>query len=226
MNKNYYKAYDKRYKQVHDNNILWSSSHPTLEVMDVINRNGITKEDKILDLGCGEGRDAIYLLDNGYNLLAIDYSQNVINKCNEITYDKYINEFRQFDIIEDKLDEKFKFIYSVAVVHMFVDSVHRRKYFDFIYDHLEKNGIAFITTMGDGEEKYESNINDAFNDVKRINVNTDEEIIVAATSCKIVDWNQLEKELKDSKLLIREKWISDRIPDFNTSMCVVIKKVD
>ena len=101
----YYKAYEKRYKQMYELKELWEVSERTPEVINTILKYNINKNDKILELGCGEGRDAFYLLDNGYNLLAVDYSKTVINKCNELTNNKYVNNFRQFDLIEDKLDE-------------------------------------------------------------------------------------------------------------------------
>ena len=79
MNRNnYYKAYEKRYKQVYEKNMMWSSNSFTPEVMDIIKEFNISQKAKILDLGCGEGRDAIYLLKENYNVLAIDYSQTVI----------------------------------------------------------------------------------------------------------------------------------------------------
>lgn len=106
----YYKAYEKRYRQVYDKNTMWSSLKPTLEVLGTISEYNISKEDNILDLGCGEGRDSIYLLDNGYNVLALDYSMTVIDKCNEITNNKYKDNFKQFDIMVDNLDKKFKFV--------------------------------------------------------------------------------------------------------------------
>lgn len=68
---NYYKAYDKRYKQVYENGMLWTSNENTKDVMDVIEKYHISNKSKILDLGCGEGRDAIYLLNNGYNVLGL-----------------------------------------------------------------------------------------------------------------------------------------------------------
>ena len=137
MNRNnYYKAYEKRYKQVYEKNMMWSSNSFTPEVMDIIKEFNISKKAKILDLGCGEGRDAIYLLKENYNVLAIDYSQTVINKCNEITNNKFTKLFKQFDILEDKLNEKFDFIYSIAVLHMFVLEEHRNKYLNFIKTHL------------------------------------------------------------------------------------------
>ncbi len=224
MDDAYYKAYDKRYRQVHEKNTLWASFIPTLEVMDVINRFGINKNSKILELGCGEGRDAIYLLEHGYNVLGVDYSKEAIKKCNELSQNKYVNKFRQFDVIEDSLDGKFDFIYSIAVLHMFVDDCHRKKFLDFIREHLTDKGVAFIVIMGDGEEQYCSEKDEAFDDSKRVNINTGEEMTIATTSCRIVDWDYFMSELNNSNLLVKSHWFSDRIPDFNVSMCVVVSR--
>ena len=87
----YYKAYEKRYSQVYKTDSIWESNIPTKEVIDVIKKYNIKKDSKILDLGCGEGRDARYLLDNGYDVMAFDYSRSAINKCNELSNNKYIN---------------------------------------------------------------------------------------------------------------------------------------
>lgn len=152
MENEYYKAYDQRYKQVHEKNMLWATTKNTKEVIDVIEKYKISKRDKILDLGCGEGRDASFLLNEGYNVTAIDYSNEAINKCNELTNNKYQENFKQLDIFKDLLDDKFKFIYSIAVMHMFVLDIHRNKYLKFIYNHLEDSGLALICVMGDGKK--------------------------------------------------------------------------
>lgn len=147
MKSDYYKAYDKRYRKTYEDGYLWEIHKPTKEVINIINKYKINKSDKILDLGCGEGRDALYLLDSGYNVLAVDYSINVISKCNELSNNKYIDKFKQFDIFEDEINTKFDFIYSIAVIHMFIDENHRRKFYKFIYEHLNKDGKALIIAM-------------------------------------------------------------------------------
>lgn len=185
MKNDYYKAYDKRYRQTYENNSLWEISERTKEVIDTLKKYKITKNSNILELGCGEGRDAIYLLDNGYKVLGVDYSFAVIDKCNELTNYKYVNNFKQLDLIENSLNEKFDFIYSVAVIHMFVLDEHRNKFYNFIYDHLKDNGIALIISMGDGTLEINSDLEKAFDDTKRVNINTNKEIMVASTSCRV-----------------------------------------
>lgn len=192
--------------------------------MDVIDKYNINKNDKILDLGCGEGRDSIYLLDNGYNVLAVDYSINVINKCNELTNNKYINNFKQFDLIKDKLNDKYKFIYSIAVLHMFVEDNHRNSFYKCIYNHLEEDGIALIISMGDGVKEYKSNIEEAFNDAKRINTNNNVLVNVVSTSCCIKNIDNIKEEIENNELKILDISIVDDLPNFDKCICAVVSK--
>ena len=194
--------------------------------MEVIDKFNINKSNKILDLGCGEGRDSIYLLDNGYNVLAVDYSINVINKCNELINNKYINNFKQFDLIKDKLNDKFKFIYSIAVLHMFVEDNHRNSFYKCIYNHLEDDGIALIICMGDGVKEYKSNIEEAFNDVKRINTNNNVLVNVVSTSCCIKNIDNIKEEIENNELKILDISIVDDLPNFDKCICIVVKKIE
>ena len=121
MKKEYYEAYEDRYKDVYNNNMLWEIKDFSKDVVKVIEDYNITKNNSILEVGCGEGRDTIHLLNMGYhNILGIDYSKTVIAKCNELTNNKYVNNFKSLDIMKDKLNKKYDFIYSVAVIHMFL----------------------------------------------------------------------------------------------------------
>ena len=214
MKEDYYKAYEKRYSQVHQTGQLWEIHKSSREVIDTINEYNITKDDKILDLGCGEGRDAIYLLDNGYNVLAVDYSTSAIQKCNELTENKYKNSFKQFDLITDNIDEKFDFIYSIAVIHMFVNEKHRQKFYQFIYNHLKENGKALVIAMGDGKKEYSSDVNNAFLNSERININNNKKVLVANTSCKIKNMAGMIKEIKKGNLRIIKNEIVNDLPGF------------
>lgn len=58
MERKYYEAYDDRYQQVHSAGLQWFDQAPTPIVMEVIREFGITSGQSLLELGCGEGRDA------------------------------------------------------------------------------------------------------------------------------------------------------------------------
>ena len=59
----YYTAYEERYKTAHANGVSWSSDVSTPIVMDVIDRYKIHRGQKLLEIGCGEGRDSRTVLN-------------------------------------------------------------------------------------------------------------------------------------------------------------------
>ena len=133
---------------------------------------------------------------------------------------------KQFDLFSDSLDDKFKFIYSIAVLHMFVLDEHRDLFYKFIYEHLSNDGYCLISVLGDGKKEYVSDITTSFDERKRVVMNTGVMLDVVSTSCRIVNFSNLEKELRKNKLQIKEKWISNKIPEFSSSICIVITKND
>ena len=222
MKKEYYEAYEDRYKEAYDNNMLWEIKDFSKDVVKVIEDY---KNNSILEVGCGEGRDTIHLLNMGYhNILGIDYSKTVIAKCNELTNNKYVNNFKSLDIMKDKLNKKYDFIYSVAVIHMFLKEEHRNLFYKFIYEHLNDTGIALVISMGDGTSTYKSNIDDAFKKVVRKNINTNKEIMVTSTSCNIVDFDTFKEEIIRNNFKIIKCYISSDIPNFDKCICAIISK--
>ena len=54
----YYEAYNERYKKVHEEGIQWFCSESSPIVADIIAKYNIQPHMHLLELGCGEGRDA------------------------------------------------------------------------------------------------------------------------------------------------------------------------
>ena len=106
MKKDYYKAYDDRYKQVHEYSLQWASENPSQIVMDTILKYHITSDDKILEIGCGEGRDAICLLKKGYHVSATDVSEEVIH-YNRKKYPDYKDYFKVLYEGDEELQEEY-----------------------------------------------------------------------------------------------------------------------
>ena len=83
MQRKYYEAYDDRYTQIHGQGLQWFDDAPSAIVKETISAYGITPQHKLLELGCGEGRDALPLLAEGYDLIATDISHEAIRFCRE-----------------------------------------------------------------------------------------------------------------------------------------------
>ena len=78
MRQKYYEAYDDRYRQIHGQNLQWSSDQPSAIVARTMERFSISRVDALLEIGCGEGRDGAVLLREGYRHLATDISPEAI----------------------------------------------------------------------------------------------------------------------------------------------------
>lgn len=92
---------------------------------------------KILDIGCGEGRNSIHLSRLGYKVTGVDISQSAINLAKS-KESKCV--FYCMDALNNKLDEKFDVIIDFGLFH-FVPYEYREKYVDNIYSMLSNNGI-------------------------------------------------------------------------------------
>ena len=121
----YYEAYDDRYRQVHTENLQWFAEEPSEIVSQIIERYGIGKSASILEIGCGEGRDARPLLKENFCLWATDISPEAVSYCQKRD-PEHADHYRVLDCIGGHMDERFDFIYAVAVLHM--NAQHKRQY--------------------------------------------------------------------------------------------------
>ncbi|MBR3252190.1 MAG: class I SAM-dependent methyltransferase [Erysipelotrichaceae bacterium] len=217
----YYEAYDERYKIIHRKGHSWSSDSTTPIVMDTILKYSIAKEAPILEIGCGEGRDAFALLKAGYNLLASDISIEAISYCKRLR-PEYSSHFAVLDCINGFHESSYDFIYSIAVIHMLVEKDDRDAFYRFISEHLNGSGIALICSMGDGISESASDISKAFDIVER---NHESGLVnVPSTSLRMISLPSFEKELELNDLCIIEEGITESLPDFNTLLYAVVKK--
>ncbi len=219
-NRKYYAAYDERYKTAHAQGVSWSSNVSTPIVMEVIEKYNINHSQRLLEIGCGEGRDSRTVLEHGFQLTATDISSEAIAYCKE-KMPEYENQFSVLDCLSDELDEKFDFLFAIAVVHMLVPDEDRDGFYGFIRSHLTAGGIALICTMGDGEVERQSDIRSAFTLQERDHESG--KMMVAGTSCRMVSWNTFEKELSRNGFTILEKGMTSSLPDFNSLMYAVVR---
>ena len=135
MEKKYYEAYDDRYRAVHAKGVSWLSDRSTPIVLDTIGKYGVSRTDAILEIGCGEGRDARAVLDGGYGLLATDISEEAVSFCRK-RMPAYESSFQVLDCINGSHEGRYDFIYAVAVLHMLVLDEDRKAFYRFLYEHL------------------------------------------------------------------------------------------
>jgi len=83
---------------------------------------------KMLDLGCGKGADSMFFHYKGFQVTALDFSQNAISTFNQIQQEKglfisaLVKDFTEELIYED---ESFDVVYSRISLNYFTDEVTR-----------------------------------------------------------------------------------------------------
>ena len=198
----YYEAYDQRYSQVHERGLEWFGGAPTPIVGQMAEKYA-EKGGPVLEIGCGEGNDAAHLLEQGFNVLATDVSPAAVDFCKG-KYPQWAVRFRTLDCLKDKLDDRFGFIYAVAVLHMLVLDEDRQGMLTFIREHLAEDGAGLIVVMGDGDMQRATDISTAFDLQERTHQHSGQKMMLTSTSCRIVTRADFRAEIERAGLHIAE----------------------
>lgn len=102
---------------------------------------------KVLDVGCGEGKDAVFLARNGYVVSAFDITEKGIEK-GKILAERcgtYVNFFRA-DIMDFRIEEKYDIIFSSGVFHFIAPDL-RQGLMENLKDHTKDNGINVLNVF-------------------------------------------------------------------------------
>lgn len=220
MVEKYYLAYEDRYKQVHSNGSTWFSDNPTPELIDWITHFKIDKNDKICEVGCGEGRDTLNLSNLGYSVLGIDVSKSAVDKCIEIAKSKNLGaEFKVIDATEldKKLDYSYKWMYSIGTLHMLVKDNDRKNFLKSIYNRLEVGGHLLLVNMGDGINEKMTDIEEDFE--FRETLQNGEDIDVKVIPFRAVNLDNHSRELEDIGFKIDDIKITE---NQNYGKCITV----
>lgn len=101
---------------------------------------------KALDIGCGNGRNSLYLSTQGFNVTGIDISDNSINWANELS-ESYSN--KPYFVCESLFNfedehNSFDFINDSGCFHH-IKPHRRNNYFEFILKYLKDDGYFSMT---------------------------------------------------------------------------------
>jgi SAM-dependent methyltransferase len=78
---------------------------------------------ELLELGCGSGYDSVYLADRGFNVTAIDISEDVIELSKKIHATSKV-DFIATDFFQGTTDKKFDVIYDRGFLHNYKHRLH------------------------------------------------------------------------------------------------------
>ena len=95
---------------------------------------------RILDVGCGSGRDTLAFKDKGYQVEAIDYSAELVKKAKELTG----IEVRQQSFYELNESEKYDGIWACASL-LHCDRDFLPEVMGHIFKALKPNGVCYMS---------------------------------------------------------------------------------
>lgn len=96
---------------------------------------------RVLDIGCGEGKDAVFFAKCGYAVTAFDISESGIEKAKRLAeHNKVDVRFFKADVFDYRPDTEFDIIFSSGVFH-FIPPNERKDVCNSLKAHTSDNGI-------------------------------------------------------------------------------------
>ncbi len=149
--------YDKRYDT---EDYCWGLL-PNRICYDIMKLLPPIKPYRVLDMGCGEGKDAVFLAKCGYAVTAFDLSSQGIEKAKHLAEHNHVDvRFFKADLFDYNPDSEYDIIFSSGVLH-FIPQPRRRELCDNLKAHTAAGGInamnvfvrkPFITRSWDNPE--------------------------------------------------------------------------
>ena len=121
--------------------------------------NNLKAGQKVLDLGCGAGRHAIFLAENGFEAYGIDISENAILEAEKRTQEKNLSVVYKISSCESIPFEDEFFDALIAYGTIYYGDVYMVKHaIDEIFRLLTKGGKALIAVRSLEDYRYDSSL--------------------------------------------------------------------
>lgn len=135
--------YDKRYNR---EEYYWglTPNHICYDIMKILPP---IKPYRVLDIGCGEGKDAVFFAKCGYAVTAFDRSKQGIEKAKRLAeYNNVEVRFFEADILDYCIDVEYDIIFSSGVLHV-LPQAGRKKFCDSLKAHTSDDGINALNVF-------------------------------------------------------------------------------
>ncbi|WP_047866512.1 SAM-dependent methyltransferase [Rubrobacter aplysinae] len=104
---------------------------------------------RAVDLGAGEGRDAVLFAEHGLETLAVDISPNGLQKAERLARERGVRiDTRQGDVNSLQLGGRFDLVYSIGTVQ-YIEPEKRSERFGYLKERTVPGGINALLTFVD-----------------------------------------------------------------------------
>ncbi len=116
---------------------------------EIMRRKPPVKPWRVLDIGCGEGKDAVFLARNGYAVTALDAAESGLEKARRLAEENNVRvELFRADMNDYRVEREFDIIFSSGVFHYLLPE-NRADFTASLKAHTAGNGINVINVFAE-----------------------------------------------------------------------------
>lgn len=149
------RAYEERYRKVYEAGAAyWEEPIVTEALAQFLYEFNPPKGLIAIDMGCGEGRDSIFLAEKGLNVTSIDVSQTAVKRAREWAKREGLPiDFLIADVTNLPMkDETFDLAINIACLQMIINQSARDRHLREAYRVLRSRGVYFSCNIGGDEQ--------------------------------------------------------------------------
>lgn len=106
-----------------------------------------TKPLRLLDVGCGEGKDAVFFARNGYRVTAFDVAEAGLEKARRLAEANNVElDLFRANLLDYRLDEEFDVIFSSGVFHYIPPDLRREILLNY-QEHTAPDGLHALNVF-------------------------------------------------------------------------------
>ena len=144
--------YDKFYAKIYDY-LVFSEIRNKYEMGEIINQTHPTEKSVLLDIGCGTGNIVNEFKKQGYNIIGVDESQDMIN----ITKKKYsLENVVKGNVMQSHLFPHYHFTHILCLYFTIYYMENKTLFFENVYDWLKPGGVFIVHLVN--REKFNSTL--------------------------------------------------------------------
>lgn len=137
--------YEKRY----ENEAYYWGLQPNELCYEIMKIKPPVKPYRVLEIGCGEGKDAVFLAKNGYLVSAFDAAENGLEKARSLAEQHGVKvDFFKADVLDYRPDATFDIVFSSGVLH-YIPGELRGEVIACLKEHTSVGGIHAVNVFVD-----------------------------------------------------------------------------
>lgn len=145
-------GYQERYKA---GSAPWDIGKPDFNLIEVVSQKPISPC-KALDIGCGTGDNAIWLAQNGFQVVAIDTADIALEKARDKAREAKVEcDFRLLNFLSSKVEgAPFDFVFDRGCFHSYASPEERTLFAKNVAQHLGVGGL-WLSLIGNADDRRE-----------------------------------------------------------------------